>query len=117
MYRYLNPVYASQGVFTNLLGLGPVAANEMPFPKAVVAADPGASTQDNTLVMNIAADVAVMPTVVSGADFSIAGDTVTFAPRTTGALTDTLQLRSGVDITLSGTGVDTQKVYPRQGPV
>ena len=111
IYRYLNPVYAAQGFFTNLLGLGAVDPGELPFPNAVIKADAGASTQNQTLLLSIASDAAVTPTVVDGTNFSYSSGTVSFTPVDDGGDTDQLELASGVDIDLSGTGLDTQKIY------
>ena len=72
IFRYLNPVYAAQGYFTNLLGLGAVAADELPFPDAVVAGEPGASSQDQTVQMNIDPGIGAAPMIVTGLEYSMA---------------------------------------------
>ena len=116
MYRYLNPVYASQGFFTNLFGLGAVAADQLPFNDAVAAGQNGASTQDQILDLNIASDVPDTLSVSSGLEFSVSGNLVTFDPLATGQATDQLQVAPGVDIGLVGTGVAEQVVdLNRQG--
>src|SRR5262249_50219572 len=96
---------------TNLLGLGAVAADEMPFPDAVIVGDPGASTQTQFLDMHLAAGLGATPSVVGGFDFSLAGSTVSFTPDFAGDTSDQLQIVPGINIKLTGTGVNTQPIY------
>jgi hypothetical protein len=110
IYRYLNPVYATQSIWQNLFSSTVVAAAELPFPDGVQAG-PGHSTQVQSLDMHVSSEAGVTPDILIGEAFSVSGSTVTFNPPSAKLYDDTLELRPGVDLSLEGVGTARPILY------
>ncbi len=114
MYRYLNPLFATQSVWSGLVSVPSVNADQLPFPDAIEMG-PGHSVQNQTLALNISQEAAISPTLNTGADFSVMSGggsaIVTFDPVGAQTYNDTLILRPGVQLRLNGTGMARQIIY------
>jgi membrane-associated phospholipid phosphatase/sugar lactone lactonase YvrE len=108
IYRYLNPVYA---YVAPIYPQDAISPDVLPFPDAIQTG-PGQSTQSQTLDMEVSSQAAadLTPTVLNRVAFS--GSTkITFSPPSNQTYQDTLELRSGVDLKLVGTGRAPQIIY------
>ncbi|HSI02147.1 MAG TPA: phosphatase PAP2 family protein, partial [Reyranella sp.] len=115
LYRYLNPVFATQDIWQSFLASEVTPSNVLPFNDAVIAG-PGGSDQIEILKMNISAEAAVTPSIVGGAQYFATGLStgsvgLVFTPTAEGKQTDQLQLRPGVTLNLAGLGQKRQVLY------